>query len=91
MDEVRREEGDDLGKNILGTDFSFDIKVKEGAGAFVCGESSALRASIEGLPGDTLVCCAHEYTVANLTFACDVEPENTALAARLDEARSGEG
>jgi NADH-quinone oxidoreductase subunit F len=37
-----------LGKNILGTDFSFDIKIKEGAGAFVCGEETALIASIEG-------------------------------------------
>jgi NADH:ubiquinone oxidoreductase subunit F (NADH-binding)/Pyruvate/2-oxoacid:ferredoxin oxidoreductase delta subunit/(2Fe-2S) ferredoxin len=40
-----------LGKNILGTDFSFDIKVKEGAGAFVCGEETALIASIEGRRG----------------------------------------
>jgi NADH:ubiquinone oxidoreductase subunit F (NADH-binding)/Pyruvate/2-oxoacid:ferredoxin oxidoreductase delta subunit len=37
-----------LGKNILGTDFSFDIKIKEGAGAFVCGEETALIASVEG-------------------------------------------
>ncbi len=40
-----------LGKNILGTGFSFDIKVKEGAGAFVCGEETALFASIEGERG----------------------------------------
>lgn len=40
-----------LGKNILGTDFSFDISVREGAGAFVCGESTALVASIEGERG----------------------------------------
>ena len=40
-----------LGKNILGSDFSFDIKVKEGAGAFVCGEETALLASIEGQRG----------------------------------------
>jgi NADH:ubiquinone oxidoreductase subunit F (NADH-binding)/(2Fe-2S) ferredoxin/Pyruvate/2-oxoacid:ferredoxin oxidoreductase delta subunit len=40
-----------LGKNILGTDFSFKIKVKEGAGAFVCGEETALIASIEGSRG----------------------------------------
>jgi NADH-quinone oxidoreductase subunit F/NADP-reducing hydrogenase subunit HndC len=37
-----------LGKNILGTDFSFTIDIREGAGAFVCGESTALIASIEG-------------------------------------------
>lgn len=37
-----------LGENILGTDFGFDIVINQGAGAFVCGEGSALTASIEG-------------------------------------------
>ena len=37
-----------LGRNILGSGFSFDITVKEGAGAFVCGEETALISSIEG-------------------------------------------
>jgi NADH-quinone oxidoreductase subunit F/NADP-reducing hydrogenase subunit HndC len=40
-----------LGSNILGTDFSFHLDVREGAGAFVCGESTALVASIEGERG----------------------------------------
>ena len=40
-----------LGENILGSGFSFDIKIKEGAGAFVCGEETALIASIEGKRG----------------------------------------
>jgi len=40
-----------LGKNILGSDFSFEIKIKEGAGAFVCGEETALIGSIEGNRG----------------------------------------
>ena len=40
-----------LGKRILGRDFSFDIRIKEGAGAFVCGEETALIASIEGRRG----------------------------------------
>lgn len=40
-----------LGKNIFGTDFSFDIHLKIGAGAFVCGEETALIASIEGKRG----------------------------------------
>ena len=40
-----------LGKNILGTGFDFMIKVKLGAGAFVCGEETALIASIEGKRG----------------------------------------
>ena len=40
-----------LGNNILGTDFSFKIHINRGAGAFVCGEGSALTASIEGKRG----------------------------------------
>jgi NADH:ubiquinone oxidoreductase subunit F (NADH-binding)/Pyruvate/2-oxoacid:ferredoxin oxidoreductase delta subunit/(2Fe-2S) ferredoxin len=40
-----------LGDNILGSDFSLEIAVKEGAGAFVCGEETALIASIEGKRG----------------------------------------
>jgi NADH-quinone oxidoreductase subunit F len=40
-----------LGKNILGTDFGFNLHIKEGAGAFVCGEETALMASIEGERG----------------------------------------
>ncbi len=40
-----------LGDNILGTGHSFHLKVKEGAGAFVCGEETALMASIEGRRG----------------------------------------
>jgi len=40
-----------LGKNILNSDFEFDLKIKKGAGAFVCGEETALLASIEGKRG----------------------------------------
>lgn len=40
-----------LGENILNTGFSFDIQINKGAGAFVCGEGSALTASIEGERG----------------------------------------
>jgi NADH-quinone oxidoreductase subunit F len=40
-----------LGRNILGSDFSFDIRLFQGSGAFVCGEETALIASIEGEPG----------------------------------------
>ncbi len=45
------EERNLLGSNIMGSNFSFHIHIKEGAGAFVCGESSALIASIEGERG----------------------------------------
>ena len=41
-----------LGKNILGTDFEFDIEIRLGAGAFVCGEETALMTSIEGKRGE---------------------------------------
>lgn len=41
-----------LGNNIFGTDFSFDISIKLGAGAFVCGEETALIHSIEGYRGE---------------------------------------
>ena len=41
-----------LGNNIMGTDFSFDIEIKYGAGAFVCGEETALIHSIEGSRGE---------------------------------------
>ncbi|MBI5967982.1 MAG: FAD-dependent oxidoreductase [Deltaproteobacteria bacterium] len=40
-----------LGKNILGSQLAFEVEVKEGAGAFVCGEETALMASIEGRRG----------------------------------------
>jgi NADH:ubiquinone oxidoreductase subunit F (NADH-binding)/(2Fe-2S) ferredoxin len=41
-----------LGENILGSGFSFTIKIKRGGGAFVCGESTALMASLEGKVGE---------------------------------------
>lgn len=41
-----------LGENILGSDFSFDLEIRLGAGAFVCGEETALMKSIEGKRGE---------------------------------------
>ena len=41
-----------LGKNILGTGFNFEVTIREGAGAFVCGEETALMISIEGKRGE---------------------------------------
>jgi len=41
-----------LGDNIMGSGFNFDLKVNRGGGAFVCGESTALMASLEGKPGE---------------------------------------
>jgi NADH-quinone oxidoreductase subunit F len=41
-----------LGKKILGTDFNFDLEIRKGSGAFVCGEETALMTSIEGNRGE---------------------------------------
>ncbi len=41
-----------VGERILGSSFSFDIRINRGGGAFVCGESTALMASLEGRPGE---------------------------------------
>jgi NADH-quinone oxidoreductase subunit F/NADP-reducing hydrogenase subunit HndC len=49
--EIAHEKGM-LGNNIMGTDFCFDIEIREGAGAFVCGEETALMASTEGRRGE---------------------------------------
>jgi NADH-quinone oxidoreductase subunit F len=49
MDQAR--ERGFLGKNLFGTNFSFDLRIKAGAGAFVCGEETALIASLEGERG----------------------------------------
>jgi len=48
----KAEEHGFLGKNILGSGFDFTVKVHRGAGAFVCGEETALLASLEGKPGE---------------------------------------
>jgi NADH-quinone oxidoreductase subunit F len=48
---AQAEERNLIGDNIMGSDFSFHLKIKEGAGAFVCGEETALMQSIEGKRG----------------------------------------
>lgn len=58
-------------------------RVFEGTPAEMLGSLDRLAA----LPGDTRVCCAHEYTLANAAFALAVEPDNPALAQRVAEAR----
>jgi hydroxyacylglutathione hydrolase len=55
------------------------------------GTPAQMLASLDtlaGLPGDTRVCCGHEYTLANAAFARVVEPDNTVLAMRTDQARA---
>lgn len=71
--------------------FCGDALFSCGCGKVFEGTPAMLHASLVrlgGLPPDTLVCCAHEYTLANLRFALTVEPDNPALLAWREGARS---
>src|SRR5690606_14500241 len=55
------------------------------------GTAAQMRASLRALaalPGETQVCCAHEYTLSNATFALAVDPANPALRERVAQARA---
>lgn len=59
-----------------------------GCGRMFEGTPTQMLSSLQrlaSLPGDTLVCCGHEYTAANGRFAQTIEPDNAALKQRLDE------
>ena len=58
-----------LGENIFGTGFNFNIHIKEGAGAFVCGEETALIASIEGKRGMPRPRASFSCTKRNFWYA----------------------
>ncbi|MBI3147631.1 MAG: hydroxyacylglutathione hydrolase [Betaproteobacteria bacterium] len=69
----------------IGALFCGDTLFAGGCGRLFEGSPAQMFSSLQRLarlPHDTLVFCAHEYTLANLRFACRVEPENAALAAR---------
>lgn len=69
-----------------GAVFCGDTMFAGGCGYLFDGPPEAMFASLmrlASLPGDTRVCCAHEYTQDNLRFAWHVEPDNTALAERI--------
>ena len=73
----------------LGHLFCGDTLFSCGCGRLFEGSPEDMHASltrIAGLPGDTRVCCAHEYTLANIAFAQAVEPDNPALERRRVEA-----
>lgn len=62
--------------------FCGDTLFSGGCGRLFEGTPAQMQASLDtlaALPDDTRVCCAHEYTLSNLKFACAVEPGNTAL------------
>ena len=58
-----------LGKNIFGSGFDFDIRIKAGAGAFVCGEETALIASLEGESSSALRRVGHLLRMQGLVCA----------------------
>jgi hydroxyacylglutathione hydrolase len=71
--------------------FCGDTLFSLGCGRLFEGTPSEMLASLDrlaALPGDTRVCCGHEYTLANAAFALTIEPHNRALQARADAARS---
>lgn len=84
--------------HLAGDDLLFcgDTLFSAGCGRLFEGSAAQLHASLgvlSALPDATRICCAHEYTEANLRFAAAVEPDNAALARRAREvaARRREG
>jgi hydroxyacylglutathione hydrolase len=76
-----------LAGNIL---FCGDTLFSAGCGRIFDGTAQQLHASLQriaSLPDETLICCAHEYTLDNLRFAAAVEPGNTAIQQREQEVR----
>ncbi len=74
------------GAVLLSGDTLFSL----GCGRLIEGtpaEMFASLAKLAKLPGETLVCCGHEYTESNARFAVTVEPDNAALAARYAEVK----
>jgi hydroxyacylglutathione hydrolase len=71
--------------------FCGDTLFSVGCGRLFEGTPTQMLASLErlaGLPGDTLVCCGHEYTVVNCAFARTLDPDNEALQLRADRAQA---
>lgn len=71
--------------------FCGDTLFSLGCGRLFEGSPAQMLASLDRLatlPGDTLVCCTHEYTLSNAAFAIAVDPDNPALQARIDAVRA---
>ena len=74
------------GAVLLSGDTLFSL----GCGRLIEGNADEMFASLRklaALPGDTLVCCGHEYTESNARFALHVDPDNAALQARAAQAK----
>jgi len=70
--------------------FCGDTLFSSGCGRLFEGTPQQMYRSLQklaSLPGETLVCCTHEYTSSNLAFALAVEPENAAIQQRLEQVR----
>ncbi len=72
-----------LGDNIFGTDFSFDLRIKYGAGAFVCGEETALMHSLEGKRGEPRN--RPPYPAQSGVFKCPTVLNNVETYANITE------
>ena len=74
-----------LGKNIMGTDFSFDIDIKLGAGAFVCGEETALIHSMEGSRGEPTTKPPFPANIGGGYWGCSTNVNNVETYACIPE------
>ncbi len=71
--------------------FTGDTLFAGGCGRFFEGDARDMRAAFDtllALPLGTQIFCGHEYTVKNLEFALTIEPDNRAIAAKLEDARA---
>ncbi|MFA4968524.1 MAG: NAD(P)H-dependent oxidoreductase subunit E [Sulfuritalea sp.] len=85
-----RREANLLGKNILGSDFEFDIEIHLGAGAYICGEESALIESLEGKPGRPRIRPPFPVTNGYLAQPTTVNNVETLAASCLIAAHGSE-
>ena len=74
-----------LGNNIMGTDFSFDIEIKLGAGAFVCGEETALIHSMEGMRGEPTSKPPFPANIGGGYWGCSTNVNNVETYASIPE------
>ncbi|MBQ7178033.1 MAG: NADH-quinone oxidoreductase subunit NuoF [Victivallales bacterium] len=72
-----------LGKNIMGTGFNFDINIKLGAGAFVCGEETALIHSMEGLRGEPTTKPPFPANIGGGYWGCSTNVNNVETYASI--------
>lgn len=80
--------GPDIDPGLL---FCGDTLFSLGCGRLFEGTPAQMLASLDALaalPGDTVVCCTHEYTLGNAAFALTVDPHNPALQARAEAVRT---